>query len=73
MDAIAAPFVQGQLINEPLQCQIQTTCAHSGRPIHIEIDSELNYSVREEGARPLVFSPMVDFEKLEAPSIIDAF
>jgi hypothetical protein len=39
----------------------------------IEIDSELNYSVREEGADPTIFIPQVDFQKLEDPSIIDSF
>jgi hypothetical protein len=39
----------------------------------LEIDSELNYRVVEDGAEPLVFVPMVDFGRLEDPSIIDAF
>jgi len=41
--------------------------------MHIEIDSDLKYSVEEEGADPIVFIPEVDFSKLEDPSIIDAF
>jgi hypothetical protein len=40
--------------------------------MRIEIDSELNYSVLE-GEDPLIFVPLVDFEKLKDPSIIDAF
>ena len=51
----------------------ETSCAHCGETIHIEIDSELNYRVVEEGAKPIVHVPMVDFAELEAPSIIDAF
>jgi hypothetical protein len=41
--------------------------------MRIEIDSELNYSVREDGAAPIIFIPQVDFQKLEDPSIIDSF
>ncbi len=41
--------------------------------MNIEIDSEVNCRVQEEGAEPLVFVPIVDFEKLTDPSIIDAF
>jgi hypothetical protein len=52
---------------------IQTECAHCGKEMRIEMDSKLNYSVSNPDARPLVFVPMVDFGKLEDPSIIDAF
>jgi hypothetical protein len=65
--------VQGQLRREPLTFSIETECAHCGRPLHLEIDSDLRYSVMERDAAPLVFAPMVDFERLEDPSIIDAF
>ena len=41
--------------------------------MRIEIDSELKYSVPDPDANPLVFVPLVDFAKLEDPSIIDAF
>jgi hypothetical protein len=41
--------------------------------MHIEIDSELTMRVLEEEADPLVFLPLVDFDRLEDPSIIDAF
>jgi hypothetical protein len=70
---MATPFVQGQLRGEDLSFTIETSCAHCGQPIHIEMDSELNYSVVKEGAVPLIYVPMVDFCKLEDPSIIDAF
>jgi hypothetical protein len=33
----------------------------------------LSYRVIEAGAQPLIYTPLVDFEKLEAPSIIDSF
>lgn len=65
--------MQGQLRQERLTFAIETECAHCGRPIHIEMDSELRYSVLEHDAEPLVFAPMVDFDRLKDPSIIDAF
>ena len=52
---------------------IETECAHCSEPMHIELDSELVYKVREEGADPVVFIPKVDFKALEDPSIIDSF
>jgi len=39
----------------------------------MEIDSELNYTVQEQDAEPLVFVPLVDIDPMEDPSIIDAF
>jgi hypothetical protein len=65
--------VQGLLRNEKLSFRIETECAHCHAPLHIEIDSDLNYQVIEKDAKPLVFTPMVDFARLEDPSITDAF
>jgi hypothetical protein len=65
--------VQGQLRKEKLSFQIDTTCAHCNRAMHIEIDSDLHITTLQAGADPLVFVPMVDFDRLEDPSIIDAF
>jgi len=65
--------VQGQLRNERLSYAIETECAHCARPIHIEMDSDLNYSLAEKEADPLILAPMVDFGKLQDPSIIDAY
>jgi hypothetical protein len=65
--------VQGQLRNEKLSFQIDTACAHCNRAIHIEIDSDLHITANESGADPMVFVPMADFDRLEDPSIIDAF
>jgi hypothetical protein len=67
------PFVQGQLRKENVTVNVMTACAHCARAIQIEIDSELNYTVLEQGADPVVFIPFVNFKKLTDPSIIDAF
>ena len=66
------PFVQGHLRNESISITIETECAHCSRPIQLELDSESNFRV-VKGDEPLVFVPLVDFEKLKDPSIIDAF
>ena len=66
------PFVQGHLRNEPVSITIETECAHCSRSVQLELDSESNYRI-VEGTDPLVFVPLVDFEKLKDPSIIDAF
>jgi hypothetical protein len=65
--------VQGRLRGERLSCGIETECGHCGRPLHLEMDSELNCRVLEPEADPLVYFPLVDFKKLNDPSIIDAF
>jgi hypothetical protein len=65
--------VQGQLRQEKLSISIQTECGHCHKPLNLEIDSELNCKVQEPEAAPLVFVPMVNFQKLDDPSIIDAF
>jgi len=70
---MATPFVQGQLRDEPLEFLIETSCAQSGRPIQIEIDGQLEYRIRQEDADPIIFVPLVEFDKLDDPSIIDAF
>jgi hypothetical protein len=52
---------------------VKTRCANSGKPMQIEIDSELNIKSVEQGATPLIFVPKVNFFTLKDPSIIDAF
>jgi len=65
--------VQGQLRHEKLTVSIQTECGHCQAPLHLEVDSDLNFRVLEPQAAPLVFVPRVNFQKLDDPSIIDAF
>jgi len=65
--------VQGQLQGQSLTVTIHTECACCGQPMVMEIDSDLNSTVQDQDADPLVFVPMVDFDPLEDPSIIDAF
>jgi hypothetical protein len=65
--------VQGQLRREKLTVTIETECGHCHKPLHLEVDSELNFRVQEAQAEPLVFVPRVNFQKLDDPSIIDAF
>lgn len=65
--------MQGQLRHEKLSFLIETECAHCGKPITIEMDSDLKYKVRQPDANPLVFVPNVNFATLKDPSIIDGF
>ena len=39
----------------------------------LNVDSEMNISIHDPGASPLIFVPEVDFETLPDPSIINAF
>jgi hypothetical protein len=73
MDAIALPFVQGQLTGRDLVAVIDTACAHCSRPMRIEISSGLGYRVTTPDADPVVSLPLVNFKRLKDPSIIHAF
>jgi hypothetical protein len=52
---------------------VATECGHCQQPLELDVDSELRFRVLEEAAEPLVYVPMVDFDELQDPSIIDAF
>ncbi len=70
---MATPFVQGQLRREFLSVEIDTECAHCGRPLHLTVDSDLNVRVQEREAHPLVFEPDVDWAAFRDPNIIHAY
>ncbi len=72
MDAFATPFVQGRLRQRDLTVTIETSCAHTGRPMRITVGSDLEYEAAD-GAEPVIFVPHVDVPSLEDDSIIDAF
>jgi hypothetical protein len=65
--------VQGQLRKEDLSVEVETQCRHCGRALHFEIDSNMQVSVRDSGASPLVFMPDVDWAHFAQPTIIDSY
>jgi len=73
VDAFATPFVQGHLRNERLAITVKSECAHCGRSMEMEINSDLDYHLHGGGNGPIVFVPDVNLGTLEAPSIIDDF
>jgi len=52
---------------------IETECGHCGAPIRLETDGARHARVLEGGPAPLVFAPLADPRRLDAPSIIDGF
>lgn len=70
---IAVPFVQGKLRNESLTVNIKTECQHCGKPIHLELNNNLEFNLEQENAAPMLVKPIVDFAKLKEPNIINAF
>jgi hypothetical protein len=58
---------------ENLTVRVDTECHHCGKPLTLEIDSEMNIRVEEAGASPLVFTPDVVPFEVEGPSIVDDF
>ena len=53
--------------------EIHTECACCGREIGFTMEHDLAYTLHDPASAPLYFLPMVDFTKLEAPSIVDDF
>lgn len=65
--------MQGRIRNQPIVADVRTQCAHCDEPIRIEVDDELRYRVRSEGAEPLISAPLINLRKLKDSNIIDAF
>jgi hypothetical protein len=65
--------VQGHLRNETLSVAIETACAHCKRPLHITLDSNLRWSLKEQDAAPFVFMPDIDWSHFSGATIIDAY
>ncbi|PKN52581.1 MAG: hypothetical protein CVU55_04910 [Deltaproteobacteria bacterium HGW-Deltaproteobacteria-13] len=56
-----------------LSVVVRTECAHCGKAMELEIDSDLNCRVKDEACNPVVFVPDVNLIELDDESIINAF
>jgi hypothetical protein len=65
--------VQGQLVGEMVSVLIETSCAHTKRPLILEIDSDLNINLHGEAVEPQIFSPTIQWGEFKEPNIIHAF
>ena len=65
--------MQGHLRNESLSIEIESTCAHCTQPLHITLDNDLHWSLKEQDATPFVFMPDIDWSHFTGTTIIDAF
>jgi hypothetical protein len=72
-DTFAAALVLGRLLRRKLTVDIRSICAQSGRPLRLEVSSDLSWRVDGESAQPLLFTPSVDWSKLGARNIIDDY
>ena len=72
-DSIATPFVQARLRKERLDVEIETSCAHCGRALHILVDEQLHWRVRDPKANPRVFLPHIDWPSFRGPNIINDY
>src|SRR5579863_486743 len=72
-DSIAAPYVQARLRKERLEVEIETACAHCGRTLHILVDEQLHWRVREPKADPRVFLPHIDWPTFRGANIINDY
>lgn len=64
--------MQGCLRGEELAATLETSCAHCGETLVIDIESSGACEARG-GALPLLFSPEIDWEHFRKPNIIDDF
>ncbi len=53
--------------------EIETECAHCRDRLNLKLTSDLRFDIQQAQAEPVVFTPMVNFEKLTTPTIIDDF
>jgi len=65
--------VQGQLRKEYFSIEVETKCKHCDQVMHITIDSNMQVSVRQSGADPLVFMPDIDWNSFAERTIIDSY
>jgi hypothetical protein len=65
--------VQGRLQNKFISLEIETKCKHCDRTIHITIDSDMQYSVHEDDAHPIVFLPGIDWDQFAERTIIGSY
>ncbi len=72
-DSIAAPFVQSRLRKQDIEAEIETSCAHCGRAMHILVDDRLHWRVREREADPRVFLPKIDWSTFRGANIINDY
>jgi hypothetical protein len=72
-DSIAMPFVQSRLRKQDIEVEIETSCAHCGRAMHILVDHQLRWRVREQGAAPRVFLPKIDWATFRGRNIINDY
>ncbi len=73
-DSIATPFVQARLRKQhPFEVEIETSCAHCGRALHILVDHQLRWRVREAQANPRVFLPKIDWATFRGTNIINDY
>lgn len=65
--------MQGRYRDDLQTVTIDTQCACCSQSLTITFDRELNFQVKQAGADPQVFVPLVNFDKLKALNIIDDF
>lgn len=70
---MAAPFVQGQLMEQTVSAVVETVCARSGRPLTFELDSLMAWRTMCEAERPMVFEPLVDWSTFDEATIIHRY
>ena len=69
-DAFTAAFVLGRLLSRRLTIDIRTVCGQSDRLLCLTVGSDLSW---HSNAEPLLFVPSVDWERFDAPNIIDDY
>ena len=53
--------------------EIDTECACCGKAMHFTVNSDLSYTLQDQGSSPMFYVPVIDFTTLKEPSIVDVF
>ena len=65
--------MQGHLRKEFTSIDVTTECEHCDQVLNLKVDSNMEVSVGESDANPLVFVPEVDWDSFGERNIIDAY
>ena len=65
--------MQGRLRGQKISALIETRCEHCHREMHIDVDSEFKWEVREKDSSALLFEPDVDWRSFKGANIINDY
>ena len=62
--------MEGRLRRQKLRIRVDSECRHCSRPLSLEVDDELRWTVLSDGAEPLLFEPDIAWSTFRGENII---